>query len=147
MAAHQLTAALCPGAQGRPRRAPAPARPGGAPYPRTRSARHLTAFAQVVAEVLAGDRPAGQVRPLLSRRAYELLERRAGAYACARRPRLRRAVLTAPGSDVAEVTAVIDCGSRCRALALRITYAEHAWLCTHLETDVCGPRRQRRGGR
>ncbi|MUL44156.1 hypothetical protein FZ103_23850 [Streptomonospora sp. PA3] len=106
-------------------------------YPHRRSPEQLSRFAQILAEVLAGERPAQQVRPLLARRAYELLLRRAGGYACARRPRLRRAVVHTPEPDVAEVSAVVDCDTRCRAFALRVAYAQHAWLCTHIETDLC----------
>ncbi|GAB3442845.1 hypothetical protein GCM10027570_10370 [Streptomonospora sediminis] len=113
------------------------ARPRAVVYPHRRSPEQLGRFAQILAEVLAGERPARQVRPLLSRRAYELLARRAGAYACAQRPRVRNARLSAPAADIAELSAVVECGARCRALALRVAYVQHAWLCTHIETDLC----------
>ncbi|QBI54190.1 Rv3235 family protein [Streptomonospora litoralis] len=124
-------------APARPQAPRAAARPRGVAYPHRRSPEQLARFAQLLAEVLAGERPARQVRPLLSRRAYELLARRAGAYAGASRPRLMRTVLRTPAPDVAEISAVLDCGPRCRALALRVAYAQHAWLCTHIETDLC----------
>ncbi|GAA1784758.1 Rv3235 family protein [Streptomonospora arabica] len=124
-------------ARARPRSHRGPARPGALTYPHRRSPRQLSRFAQILAEVLAGERPVGQVRPLLGRRAYELLQRRAGGYACARSPRVRRAVLSAPAPDAVEISAVVDCGDRCRVFALRVAYAQHAWLCTHIETDLC----------
>ncbi|GAA4920615.1 hypothetical protein GCM10023405_50570 [Streptomonospora salina] len=121
----------------RPRPGRGPARSHPVAYPHRRSPQQLSRFAQILAEVLAGQRPVHQVRPLLGRRAYALLLRRAGCYAGAYSPRLRRTVLRTPAPDVAELTAVVDCGARCRALALRVAYAQHAWLCTHIETDVC----------
>lgn len=121
----------------RPHTGRGPSRPRPVAYPHRRSPQQLSRFAQILAEVLAGERPVQQVRPLLGRRAYELLRRRAGCYAGAHRPRLRRTVVRTPAPDVAELSAVVDCGVRCRALALRVAYAQHAWLCTHIETDLC----------
>ncbi|MDT0302686.1 Rv3235 family protein [Streptomonospora wellingtoniae] len=126
-----------PPASPRPRSHRGPVRPGAVAYPHRRSPRQLSRFAQILAEVLAGERPVGQVRPLLGRRAYELLRRRAGGYACARSPRVRKAVLSTPSPDAVEISAVVDCGDRCRVFALRVAYAQHAWLCTHIETDLC----------
>ncbi|RNL87025.1 hypothetical protein EFW17_02890 [Halostreptopolyspora alba] len=93
-------------------------------------------FTQLVAEVLAGQRNPAQMKALLSRRAYTLLVRRSGVYACARSPRVRRTYLHTEDPEVTEVNAVVDCDSRYRALALRVAFARDTWVCTHLETDV-----------
>ncbi|WP_067970414.1 Rv3235 family protein [Nocardiopsis trehalosi] len=97
----------------------------------------MSCFAQHVAEVLGGQRAPAQLRHLLTGAAYELLRRRAGAYACRHRPRVRRALLRVPGPGVGEVSAVVDCGERCRALALRVAFGPGRWVCTHVETDLC----------
>ncbi|MBB4931555.1 hypothetical protein F4561_002375 [Lipingzhangella halophila] len=119
---------------------PLPTRRRAAPCPsrirNTRTDRQLCRFTQLIAEVLAGQRSPVQMRSLLSYGAYTLLVRRSGIYACARSPRVRRAYLHSEDPEVAEVNAVVDYGSRYRALALRVAFAQHAWLCTHLETDV-----------
>ncbi|MFC4564601.1 Rv3235 family protein [Nocardiopsis mangrovi] len=104
--------------------------------PRDPRARQLSHFAQFIAEVLAGERAPAQMRHLFSRQAYALLLHRAGGYASGHRPRVLRTLLRAEHPGVTEVSAVVDCGTRCRALALRIAYAQHAWLCTHVETDI-----------
>ncbi|WP_052745446.1 Rv3235 family protein [Allosalinactinospora lopnorensis] len=105
--------------------------------PRTpRTARELCRFTQLIAEVLAGQRNPAQMRSLLSRGAYVLLLRRSGIYVCARSPRVRATYLHSEGPEATEVNAVVDCGNRYRALALRVAFAQHTWLCTHLETDV-----------
>ncbi|MFC7331132.1 Rv3235 family protein [Marinactinospora rubrisoli] len=99
-------------------------------------ARELTRFTQLVAEVLAGQRDPAQLRDHMSGSAYGALRRRAGAYAVSRCPRLRRTHLRSPAPGVTEVSCVIDCGARHRALALRIESAPRFWLCTSVETDV-----------
>ncbi|UOE21988.1 hypothetical protein NI17_010855 [Thermobifida halotolerans] len=94
-------------------------------------------FAQLVAEVLAGQREPEQLRPRLSEGAYRRLLLRAGCYPGVRlRPRLRAARLGCPRPGVAEVSGVVGYGERHRALALRVVYAEYGWLCTDIETDV-----------
>ncbi|MBB6172017.1 hypothetical protein HNR23_002077 [Nocardiopsis mwathae] len=103
-----------------------------------RRAHQLSRFAQHTAEVLAGERPPGHLRNLFCTTAYEHLVRRAGGYASSEhRARLRGAVVrpaAVPG--VVEVSAVVACGAWHRALALRVVFAQHAWLCTHIETDL-----------
>ncbi|MDA8371555.1 MAG: Rv3235 family protein [Nocardiopsaceae bacterium] len=96
----------------------------------------MSRLSQLMAEVLAGERPPAQMRPLLSQGAYDLLLRRAGVYASHHRPRIRRALLRMQEPDVTEVSAVVDYGTRCRALALRVAFTQHAWLCTHFEIDI-----------
>ncbi|GAA3740470.1 Rv3235 family protein [Salinactinospora qingdaonensis] len=115
--------------------------PPGAPPRRGGSRRRAAEFcqlAQFVAEVLAGHRAPTHLRPCLAHRAYLLLVRRAGTYGCAQRPRVRSTRLSFPAPGVAEISSVVDCGRRHRALALRVDSTEHVWLCTHIETDT-GP--------
>ncbi len=76
------------------------------------------------------------MRAVLSRGAFTLLLRRSGVYTCTRSPRVRRTYLHSDAPGVTEVNAIVDCGSRYRALALRVSFSQHTLLCTHLETDV-----------
>ncbi|WP_232306736.1 Rv3235 family protein [Thermobifida cellulosilytica] len=103
---------------------------------RVRPGRDLPLLAQLVAEVLAGQRSPRQLRPCLSESAYRSLLLRAGCYTMRQRPRLRMVVLDGPEPGVAEVSGVVAYGERHRALALRVVYAEYRWVCTHIETDV-----------
>ncbi|GAA3733466.1 hypothetical protein HDA32_002311 [Spinactinospora alkalitolerans] len=128
----------------RPRHSWTAVRPRAALAGRARPVRHrradeLSQLVQFVAEVLAGQRDPSHLRAHMSERAYQTLRRRAGAYRCARRPRLRAAHLHCPAPGVTEVSGVVDCGPRHRALALRVDSVRHAWLCTHVETDVGHP--------
>lgn len=105
---------------------------------RVRPERDLPRFIQLVAEVLVGERPPNQLRAHLSEGAYRSLRLRAGCYWSSWRPRLQATRLGLPHPGIAEVSGVIACGLRHRALALRIVYAKYSWLCTHIETDVRG---------
>ncbi|WP_017616621.1 Rv3235 family protein [Nocardiopsis gilva] len=98
----------------------------------------LSQFAQHTAEVLAGERPPGQMRNLFCGAAYERLVRRAGGYASSvQRPCVSGTVMRNETDwSVFEVSAVVACGTRHRALAMRVVFAQHAWLCTHIETDL-----------
>ncbi|GAB3212886.1 Rv3235 family protein [Marinactinospora thermotolerans] len=117
-----VRAAACPG--------------GGAEPGRERRARELSQFALCVAEVLAGHRDPVHLRDRMTGRAYQALRRRAGGYATPVRPRLGRAHLRCPAPGITEVSAVVVCGGRHRALALRVDWMSRAWLCTRLETDL-----------
>lgn len=98
-------------------------------------------LAQAVVEVLAGDRPSGQLLRWTTARIYADLSRRAAATAreCtavrAGRPRaiVRRIHVSRPAEDVAEPSAVVSEGSRTRAMALRLQSCDGRWLCTALE--------------
>ncbi|CAM4321021.1 Rv3235 family protein [Nocardiopsis rhodophaea] len=102
----------------------------------------LSQFAQYTAEVLAGERAPGQMRNLFCGTAYERLVRRAGDYAASvHRPRVSGTVMrNETDASVFEVSAVVACGPRHRALAMRVVFAQYAWLCTHIETDLEGGR-------
>lgn len=116
----------------RPRRAPrhaaktpiqsqrlAPATPGGQaadPWPGR--------FAQVLAETLAGTRPARQIEPWTSQRARERISRLGPMLATGDRPRIRRLIASSPVGGVLEMTVVIGLGNRVLALAVRLERAD-----------------------
>jgi hypothetical protein len=98
-------------------------------------------LAQAVVEVLAGDRPVGQLLRWTSGRVYAQLSRRAAAAAreCtavrASRARaiVRRVYVSQPAEGVAEASAVVSDGRRTRAMALRLQKADGRWVCAALE--------------
>jgi hypothetical protein len=104
-------------------------------------------FAQVLAETLAGSRPAGQIVPWTTQRARSKIQRLgptlAGGQPTARqRPLVRRVVTSQPRSDVLEMTVIVGFGPRIRALAVRLELSEPRgipagraarWLCTTVE--------------
>jgi hypothetical protein len=94
-------------------------------------------FAQVLAETLAGARPARQLTPWTTEQTRERIRELGPLLASSRRPRLRRVMTSAPAADVLEVTAVVGFGGRVRVLALRLERADVAtdrWQCTALES-------------
>lgn len=100
------------------------------PDPRAWSVR----LAQALAEVLAGARPAHQLADATTLEVLHQLERNAGRLGeplrgPAIRPRLRSIRLCQPRTGVAEVCAVIDTGSRQRALAFRLVAERGRWRC------------------
>jgi hypothetical protein len=104
-------------------------------------------FAQVLAETLAGSRPAGQIVPWTTQRARSNIQRLgptlAGGQPTARqRPLVRRVVTSQPRSDVLEMTVIVGFGPRIRALAVRLELSQPRgipagraarWLCTAVE--------------
>ncbi|MHB1875068.1 MAG: Rv3235 family protein [Streptosporangiaceae bacterium] len=93
----------------------APAAPGGQsadPWPGR--------FAQVLAETLAGTRPARQIEPWTSQRARERISRLGPMLATGDRPRIRRLIASSPAGGVLEMTVIIGLGSRVLALAVRL---------------------------
>ena len=103
-------------------------------------------FAQVLAETLAGARPASQLTPWTTERARAHIRRLGPLLAVDRRPRVQRVRATQPAEDVVEVAVVAEFGSRTRALAARLERAEAQpaslgrsgrqarWLCTAIES-------------
>jgi hypothetical protein len=91
----------------------------------------------VLAETLAGARPARQLAPWTTEQTRERIRELGPLLASGRRPRLRRVMTSAPAADVLEVTAVVGFGGRVRVLALRLERADVAadrWQCTALES-------------
>ena len=113
----------------------------GEPHPGQSTPRK---FAVLIAETLAGVRPASQLTPLLSRRGSLHLHRLLPLFGGGLRPRVLRVLTAAPASGVIEMTLIVAFGPRTRALAVRlerITRARTAWrdepavrwLCTAIE--------------
>jgi hypothetical protein len=77
-------------------------------------------FAQVLAETLAGSRPAQQLTPWTTEQARRRIRQLGPMLASDQRPRVRRVITSAPAAGVLEMTAVVGFGPRVRALALRL---------------------------
>lgn len=95
-------------------------------------------FARALLEVLAGVRPVGQLAGWAAPDVCAFVARRVSAATRCRD--LRRSVgavrslhVCEPGPAVAEVCAIVDLGSRVRAVALRLEGDAAGWRCTDLE--------------
>jgi len=104
-------------------------------------------FVESAVQIVSGDRPSSQVLRTSTRRVRDDLQRRAELVARAgmhsagmgrgRRPlvtpRVRKILpcFVAPG--IAEVSAVVKYGERCRAVAARFEYTDDRWICTAIE--------------
>jgi len=103
-------------------------------------------FAQVLAETLAGSRPASQITPWTTERARAHIRRLGPLLAAGQRPRVQRVLASRPVEDVVEVAVVVGFGPRTRALAARLERAgpqpatpgrparQARWLCTDVES-------------
>lgn len=102
-------------------------------------------FAQVLAEALAGSRPARQIMPWTTERARVHFRRIGSLLACGQQPRVLRVVTSRPAPDVMEMTIVAGFGPRTRAVAARFERTTHqpttpgrppapTWLCTDIES-------------
>jgi hypothetical protein len=117
-----------------------PAVPGGGEHPAVPGQ-----FAQVLIETLAGSRPPRQMASWTTQRARSRIQRLGPALSAGPRPQLRRVVAFQPRPDVIEMTLVLSCGPRIRALAVRLeqlaprhaTIGQRArparWCCTEVE--------------
>jgi hypothetical protein len=109
-------------------------------------------FAVLLAEALAGDRPARQIQPYLSRRGTAHLQRLLPLFCDGHGARVQRVMTTQPSPDVIEMTLIVAVGGRIRALAVRLTLGRPdrrpgwqqptavppatvapRWLCTDIE--------------
>jgi hypothetical protein len=121
-------AAPCPGAAGQ-----------GYPDP---TVRWPSQFAQVLAETLAGSRPARQLTPWTTAAARRRIRQLGPMLATDQRPKVRRVMTSAPAADVLEMTAVVGFGPRVRVLALRLERSQprayrqggSRWCCTAIES-------------
>jgi hypothetical protein len=105
-------------------------------------------FAQVLAETLAGSRPASQITPWTTERARAHIRRLGPLLAAGQRPRVQRVLTSRPMEDVVEVAVVVGFGPRTRALAARLERAgpqpatpgrparQARWLCTDVESAL-----------
>jgi hypothetical protein len=104
-------------------------------------------FAQVLAETLAGSRPAEQLRPWTTEQARRRIRQLGPALSTGQRPKVRKIMTSAPTQDILEMTAVVHFGARTRVLALRLERAQppgrpgcstraapQQWLCTAIES-------------
>jgi hypothetical protein len=102
-------------------------------------------FAQVLAETLAGSRPADQLLPWTTERARRHIRRLGPLLTGAQQPVVRRVVSSRPAPGVVEMSVVVSVGPKVRALAIRLEYErpcppapEQAdrrdrWMCTAVE--------------
>jgi len=105
-------------------------------------------FAQVLAETLAGSRPAQQLTPWTTEQARRRIRQLGPLLATDQRPKVRRLMTSAPTAGVLEMTAVVGFGPRVRAVALRLERekarpyqqadgsgpAADRWCCTAVES-------------
>jgi hypothetical protein len=101
-------------------------------------------FAQVLAETLAGSRPARQLTPWTTERARDHIQRLGPRLTSSQQPRVRRVVTSCPAADVMEMSVVVGFGAQIRALAIRLERSgppagqgspasQARWLCTAVE--------------
>jgi hypothetical protein len=128
--------------------------PGNSPAPDGEAGDWPSRFAQVLAETLAGARPAQQIVPWTTEQARRRLRRlgpqlsQAGPVSQAgrahssgaTRPVVRRVLSSSPAPGVIEVAAVVSFGPRVRALAIRLEQQPGParspatrWRCTTVE--------------
>ncbi len=94
-------------------------------------------FAQVLAETLAGSRPARQLTPWTTEQTRKRIRQLGPLLSSSQQPRIRRIMTSAPCQDVLELTAVVGFGPRVRVLAVRLERAQDArrrWRCTAIES-------------
>jgi hypothetical protein len=99
-------------------------------------------FAQVLAETLAGSRPARQLTPWTTEQARKRIRQLGPMLATDQRPKVRRIMTSAPAANVLEMTAVVRFGPRVRVLALRLEREQarayrqggSRWCCTAIES-------------
>jgi Family of unknown function (DUF6459) len=123
-----------PGSADRPRAADSPRPDPATGWP--------SQFAQVLAETLAGSRPAQQLTPWTTEQARRRIRQLGPMLASDQRPRVRRVITSAPADGVLELTAVVGFGPRVRALALRLEREQarpyrqggSRWCCTAIES-------------
>jgi hypothetical protein len=102
-------------------------------------------FAQVLAETLAGSRSQGQIAPWTTDQARRRIRQLGPMLAAGPAPRVRRILTSRPAAGVVEMTVIVGCGPKVRALAVRLERdgrrggrpgrdARAArWICTAVE--------------
>jgi hypothetical protein len=102
------------------------------PEPRRWSAR----LAQAIVETLHGHRPVQQLLRWTDDAVYTAITNRLASRPRATpraRPTVRSIRVCTPTDGVAEASAVIQTGHRCRAIAMRLEGLDGQWRCTALE--------------
>jgi hypothetical protein len=115
---------------------------GSSPRPPGPAADWPSQFAQVLAETLAGSRPARQLTPWTSEQARKRIRQLGPMLATDQRPKVRRIMTSSPAANVLEMTAVVRFGPRVRVLALRLEreqgrayrHGGSRWCCTAIES-------------
>jgi hypothetical protein len=108
---------LAPHGSGEP---PAPPRPGPQPCGPVTAALWPSQFAQVLAETLAGSRSQGQIAPWTTNQARRRIRQLGPMLAAGAAPRVRRVMTSRPAAGVVEMTVIVGCGPKVRALAVRL---------------------------
>ena len=130
---------------------PSPGEPAAPPGPGPRHGGPVTAtpwpsqFAQVLAETLAGSRSQGQIAPWTSEQARRRIRQLGPMLAAGAAPRVRRVMTSRPAAGVVEMTVIVGCGPKVRALAVRLERdgrrdgrpgrdaRDARWICTAVE--------------
>lgn len=118
-----------------PHDSPAPRLPAPGPW--------VARLAPAILEVIAGERPAGQLKRWVSRELHETLSRRhavalrhpAGKARAPQCRRVRSVRICRPAPNVVEASAVVMGASRARAVAVRLEAVKGRWLATAIETS------------
>jgi hypothetical protein len=116
---------------------PGPAGPAVVPRAVPASDGWPSQFAQVLAETLAGSRPAQQLTPWTTEQTRQRIRELGPMMSSGQRPMVRRVMTASPAPDVLELTAVVGLGTGVRVLALRLERAAESrpgWRCTALES-------------
>jgi hypothetical protein len=107
----------------------------------------------VLAETLAGSRPASQIVPWTTQQTRRRISQLGPMLCAGHRPRVRRVIVTSPACGVLEMTVVVAVGDHVRAFAVRMEQAPSVagqarpptgprdayrrtrsdWLCTAIE--------------
>jgi hypothetical protein len=102
-------------------------------------------FAQVLAETLAGSRSQGQIAPWTTDQARRRIRQLGPMLAAGAAPRVRRILTSRPAAGVVEMTVIVGCGPKVRALAVRLERdsphggrpgrdtRDAGWICTAVE--------------
>jgi hypothetical protein len=134
-----------PPSSGKPPGPPGPPGPGSRHGGRVTAAQWPSQFAQVLAETLAGSRSQGQIAPWTSDQARRRIRQLGPMLAAGPAPRVRRVMTSRPAAGVVEMTVIVGCGPKVRALAVRLERdgrrggrpgqdARAArWICTAVE--------------
>ena len=77
----------------------------------------------MLAETLAGSRPADQIMPWTTEQARRRISQLGPVLATAYQPRVRRVIVSSPASGVLEMTVIVGLGSHVRAVAVRLERA------------------------
>jgi hypothetical protein len=128
-----------------PQQRPAPPGPGPRHSGPVTATQWPSQFAQVLAETLAGSRSQGQIAPWTTNQARRRIRQLGPMLAAGAAPRVRRVMTSRPAAGVVEMTVIVGCGPKVRALAVRLERdgrrgghpgpdaGAARWICTAVE--------------